>query len=158
MIKEISELYSGFNKIIELESNFRSCGVFTKKVTLDYVAESCDDWILFNNDDPKKSFAFHDLEVGLAEATYWRRIAQSGKPITLDGYVSRIHNGSLGGYLEVPEEYHRTGIKVRDGRLKLVATDEVIDEIYSGLANLFVPALMNYMDVNGYRSPSEIKG
>ena len=65
---ELREIYSRYNQAMDLKLHFTSFGIFAKNQTLDYHLEECDNWVIFNNKDNRKSFAAHDLELGLNES------------------------------------------------------------------------------------------
>ena len=68
----IKDYLRGQNNLMILENHFTSFGILAKNTTLDYTVEDCEHWVLFRNENNKLSFMFHDLEVGLTEASYWR--------------------------------------------------------------------------------------
>ena len=136
----VLEIFEEVRKLFYYHSLFERKGLFSKKITINYKADSCDPWLHFNYPpDEDLSFRVHNLEFGKErqdEATFLHMAVQRGKDVTFNGFINRLHIlgfKRIRGYLEVPSEHYKLGVVVNKGRVTELRTTKEIYEVPSKL-------------------------
>ena len=134
------EIFEEMRKLFYYHSLLERKGLFSKKITIDYEAGSCDPWLNFNClSEEYLSFKVHNLEFGKEgqdEATFLHTAVQRGKNVRFNGFINRFHFlgfKRIRGYLEVPSEHYRLGVVVDNGRVSELITTKEMHEIPSRL-------------------------
>ena len=136
----VLEIFEIIREIFYYHSLFERKGLLSKRIKINYKADSYDPWLNFNHpSDEDLSFRIHNLEFGnerQGEAAFLHTAIQRGKDIEFKGFINRLHIlgfKRIRGYLEVPSEHYRIGVVVNKGRVTELMTTKEISEISSKL-------------------------